>query len=213
MAFQSDMAFQWRPGRKYIPAWQLAGLAYEATTGNAIKSIGTGTPSATNLCVVEVNTSGVTGINMQTADNSVCHLMEVPADMDPAYPLYAKVYWTANNVAGSTDWELFYKAFKPGTTVLGTAEAATAFTRVGAAQTMAAVAYTLMATPEMYVKGGSLADSTELIQLTVQMHALVTITTVFLIGVSLRYTPKRLLGTGMLHEAKPATYITSNKYT
>ena len=202
-----------RPGRLYIPASNFSGIAYEATTGNAIKSIGTGTPDATNMAVNEVNTSGITGILLKTADNTVCHLMEVPSDMDLTYPIYTSVYWTANNTSGSTDWEMFYKVFAPGTTVLGTAEAATAMSKVGAAQTMAAVAYTLMRTPEMRVNGGAMPDTTELIQWTVQMHALVTITLPFFIGLNIRYTRKLLQYGSMRAEAKAATYIASEKYS
>ena len=210
---KSDKEILWRPGRIYIPAGQFSGLAYEATTGNAIKSIGTGTPSASNLVLGEVNTSGITGLALNTADNTVCHLMEVPADMDLQFPLYTSLYWTANNTSGSVDWEMFYKAYIPGTTVLGSAEAATAMSKVGAAQTMAAVAYTLMRTPEMKIFGKVFPDTTELIQLTVQMHALVTITAPFLIGMAIRYTPKRLAGMGGVVESKAPLYIGSNKFS
>jgi hypothetical protein len=209
----ADQNISWRPGRIYIPAWQLAGIGYEATGAANIKSIGTGTPSSTNLITAEINTSGITAINMTTTDNSVCHLMEVPADLDLKYPIYASVYWTANNTSGSCDWELFYKVFVPGATVLGSAEAATAMDRVGAAQTMAGVAYTLMRTPEMAIYGSKLPKNTELIQWTIQMHALVTITTVSLVGLAIRYTPRRMAYTdGMASEAKAPTYLASNVY-
>jgi hypothetical protein len=107
---------------------------------------------------------------------------------------------------------MFYKAFIANSTVLGSAEAATAFDKVGAAQTMAGVAYTMMRTPEMRINGAKFPDTTEMVQFTVQMHALATITTVTFVGLGLRYTPKRLLGnTGMQKEAKAPTYINSNK--
>jgi hypothetical protein len=78
---------------------------------------------------------------------------------------------------------------------------------------MAGVAYTLMRTPEARINGAKFPDTTEVIQFTVAMGALVTITTTFFVGLSLRYTPKRLQGnTGMLMPAKPAAYIMSNKY-
>lgn len=208
-----DKELLWRPGRLYIPAWQFSGLAYEATTGNAVKSIGTGTPDATNLAVNEVNTSGVTGMLLKTADNTVSHLLEVPYDMDLSQPIYPSIYWTANNTSGSCEWILFHKAFIANTTVLGTAEAATALDKVIGAHTMAGVAYTMMRTPEGRINGSKFADTTELIQITVQMHALTTITLPFLIGMALRYTPKRLRGPdGMGRPAKPASYIASNKY-
>ena len=209
----SDYNAMWRPGRIYIPAWQLAGLDYEATGAADIKSIGTGTPSASNLNFAEINTSGITGIQMTTAANSVNHLMEIPADMDLNYPIYVSVYWTANNTSGSVDWNLAYKAFAPNSTVLGSGEAATAFSSDPAAHTMAGVAYTLMRTPEGRINGGALADTTELIQLAIIMNALVTITTVFLVGIAIRYTPHRLYAGSMSTEAKAPTYIGGQKYS
>ena len=208
-----DAQFVWRPGRIYIPAWQFAGLDFEATGANDIKSTGTGTPSATNLIVAEINTSGITGINMLTAANSVNHLLEVPSDLDPSQPIYASVYWTANNTSGSVDWNLFYKLFTGNSTVLGSAEAAVAFTNDPAAHTMAGVAYTLMRTPEARIPGGTIGDTTELLQLAVVMNALVTITTPFFVGLALRYTPRRLWGPdGMGHEAKAPTFIVGKTY-
>jgi hypothetical protein len=211
-AFKRDSQMWWRPGRLYIPAWQLSGIGYEATGAANVKSIGTGTPSATNMITAEVNTSGIVGLNFTTADNTVSHLMEIPADMDLSRPIYTSLYWTANNTSGSVDWEMFYKAFIANSTVLGSAEAATAFDKVGAAQTMAGVAFTTMRTPEMRIYGGKLPDTTELIQFTIQMHALVTITTVTLLGLAIRYTPHRLYYDPMTVEAKAPTYIGSSKY-
>ena len=211
--FARDSKFVWRPKRIYIPAWQFSGVGYEATTAAGIKTIGTGTPSDVNLIFSEINTSGISGILLTTADNSINHLMEVPADMDLSFPVYTSVYWTANNTSGSADWEMFYKVFIPGTTVLGTAEAATAMSKVGAAQTMAGVAYTLMRTPEMRIYGGAIADTTELLQLKVQMHALVTITSVVFLGLAIRYTPRALMYDGMRQEAKAPISIASNKYS
>ena len=208
-----DATFVWRPGRIYIPAWQFAGVAYEATTGNAIKSIGTGTPDATNLALNEVNTSGITGMLLKTTDNSVNHLMQLPGDFDPSKPMHFQVYWTSNNTTGSVDWEMFYKVFIPGTTVLGTAEAATAMDVVGAAQTSPGVAYTVSETPRMSIYGGKIAETTTLIQLTVQMHALVTITLPFFLGLGVIYTPRRLWGPdGMTQEAKAPTFPVGKTY-
>jgi hypothetical protein len=201
-----------RPGRIYIPAWQFSGLEYEATTAADIKSGGTGTPSDVNMNITEVNTSGITGINFTTVDNSINHLMEFPCDMDMTYPLYASVYWTANNTSGSTEWVLFYKTYQAGSTALGSAEAASTFSKVIGAQTMAGVAYTLMRTPEARLNGGAFADNKELLQIKVQMHALVTITTTIFIGLALRYTRKMLQYGSMRTEAKPATYFLSDKY-
>lgn len=211
--FYSDKPFEWRPGRRYIPAWQFAGLDYEATGAADIKSTGTGTPSSTNLIVTEINTSGVTGINMTTAGNSLCHLLEIFADMDIAKAIYFSVYWTANNTSGSTDWDVFYKAIVPNTTVLGPAEAATALTTGVATQTMAGTAFTVMRTAEGVLAGGTLAENVEQLNLTVVMNALVTITTTTFVALALRYSPRRLRGPdGMAREAKAPIALASKIY-
>jgi hypothetical protein len=210
----SDKQFEWRPRRIYIPVSQFSGLAYEATTGNAIKSIGTGTPDATNLAINEVNTSGIVGMLFKTADNSVNHLMEIPHDMDVQKPVYTSLYWTSNNTSGSVDWEMFYKLFIPGTTVLGTAEAAVAMDTVGAAMTSPGVAYTISRTPEFVINAGKILESTELIQFTVTMHALVTITAPLLLGMTIRYSPRQLRGPdGMSKEAKKPIAIAAKQYS
>ena len=201
-----------RPGRVYIPASNFSGIAYDPTVVIQLRSVGTGIAATGNLELVEVNTSGVTGINFTTAANSINHLMEVPADLDLSFPIYTSVYWTANNVAGSTDWRILYKPFIANSTVLGSAEAATATDKLGAAHTMAGVAFTLMRTPEMRIDGGRLPDTTELLQLKVQMNALVTIATTFFIGLEVRYTRKFLQYGSMKAEAKAATFIASEKY-
>lgn len=210
--FKRDSGFWWRPGRIYIPAWQFAGLDYETTTGTDIKSVGTGTPSATNMILAEINTSGVTGINLNTADNTICHLMEVPYDMDLSFPVYFSIWWTANNTSGTVDWTVFHKAIVRDSTVLGSAEAATALDSVIPVDTMAGVAYTMMRTDEGRMNGGKLADTTEMLNLTVRMHALTTITVPFFVGLSIRYTPHRMYYGSMKVEAKAPHYIAGKTY-
>lgn len=207
---RSDQEMLWRPARIYIPAWQFSGLDYEATTATDIKSIGTG--AANDTAIVEINTSGVTAINMTAAANSVDHLMIVPADMDISKNIYFRVYWTANNTSGTTTWAVAYKKYVAGTTVLGTAVAATALDKVILVQTMAATAYTIMQTGEGILKPAvtPIAENVELLQLDVALEALATITTASFLGLEIRYTPKRMWGPdGMLAEAKPKTYIAS----
>ena len=139
--------------------------------------------------------------------------MEVPDDMDVQKPVYTSLYWTSNNTTGSVDWEMFYKLFIPGTTVIGTAEAATAMDTVGAAMTSPGVAYTVSRTPEFVINAGKILETTELIQWTVQMHALVTITAPLLLGMCIRYSRRALRGPdGMAKEAKKPIAIASKQY-
>ena len=205
---RSDNEVIWRPARIYIPAWQFSGLDYEATTANDIKSMGTG--AANDTAIAEINTSGVTALNMITT-NSVEHLLALPYDMDISKNIYFRVYWTANNTSGSAIWTILYKKFVAGTTVLGTAVAATALDTTIASQTMAGTAYTLMQTAEGVLKpaASAIAENVEMLQLDVS-PALTTITTASFLGLEIRYTPKRMWGPdGMFQEAKVKTYIAS----
>ena len=69
MKFNNDRQFVWRPDGVVIPFQCFAGLDYEATTANDIKSIGAG--AANDTSVIEIGTSGVTGLKMTAAGNSV----------------------------------------------------------------------------------------------------------------------------------------------
>lgn len=206
---KGDKEILWRPGRIYIPAWQFTGLDYEATTATDIKSIGTGAANDTGL--VEINTSGITGLSMGANANSVETLLQIP-DWDKAFNIYFRVWWTANNTSGTCTWDVLYKKFVADTTVLGSAVSATALTTAIGADTMAGVAYTLMRSPEGVLAGGTLDDNVEVIQLGVVRTGVTTITTPYFVGLDIRYTPKRLQGQGSLIPAKPALYIGSNKY-
>lgn len=210
MTIKADKEILWRPGRIYIPAASFSGLDYEVTTATDIKSMGTG--AANDTALVEVNTSGITGISMGANANSVEHFMMIP-DWDKQFNIYFRVWWTANNTSGSCTWDVLYKVFQPDSTVLGTAVSATALSTAIGADSMAAVAYTMMRSPEGKLNGGVLGDTTEAIQLGVVRTTVTTITTPFLLGLEIRYTPKRLQGQGSLVESKPAAYIGSNKYS
>ena len=118
-----DTSFMWRPKRIYIPAWQFSGLDYETTTATDVKSIGAG--SGNDMTIGEVNSSNITGLFMGANGDTVEHLMAVPGDMDLKYPIYFRVWWTANNTSGSVLWKVFYKTHIANSTVIGTGTAAT----------------------------------------------------------------------------------------
>jgi len=205
-----DSGAWWRPGRLYIPAWQFSGQVYEPTATAGIKGAGTG--AATEVASVEINTSGITASNFTANLNSLEHLLAVPADMDLKYPIYFSVVWTANNTSGSVTWDVLYKAFTANSTVLGTAVSATALSKTIGAHSMAGVAFTTMVTPEGRLNGGTLGDFVEYLQLGVVRTTAATITTASFLGLNVRYTPHRYVYGSMLHEAKAATYIASDKY-
>lgn len=207
----SDKGFEWRPGRIYIPAWSFAGLDYEVTTATDIKSMGTG--AANDTSIIEINTSGVTAINMTANANSVETFIMIPFDLDIQKNIYFRVWWTANNTSGSVTWDVLYKPYIPDTTVLGTAVSATALTTAIGADTMAGVAFTMMRSPEGILGAGVLPETTEALQLGVVRTTVATITTASFLGLEIRYSPRRLRGPdGMAREAKSPTSIASKHY-
>jgi len=206
-----DSHVVWRPGRIYIPAWQFAGLDYEITTATDIKSMSTG--AANDTSIIEINTSGVTALNLTANANAVDHFMAIPGDMDLSQPLYFSVVWTANNTSGSATMAVLYKPYVKDTTVLGSAPAATALSTAIPLKNMAGVAFTVMVTDEGKLNGGVLPETTEYLQLGVSRTTVATITTVSFIGLNIRYTPKRFWGPdGMGHEAKAPTFIGGKTY-
>ena len=208
----SDKSFEWRPGRIYIPAWNFAGLDYEVTTVIDIKSMSTG--AANDTAIVEINTSGITALNFTANLNALDTFLMLPFDMDIQKPIYFRVWWTANNVAGSVTWDVLYKSFIPGTTVLGTAVSATVLTTAIGAQTMAATAFTVMRTPEGILGAGTLLETCEALQLGVVRSTAATITTASFLGLELRYSPRRMRGPdGMAREAKNPVAIASKQYS
>lgn len=207
---KQDKEILWRPGRLYIPAWQFSGLDYEATTAIDIKSMGTG--AANDTAVAEINTSGVTGVSFGANANSLEHFLAVPYDMDLKHPIYFSAVWTANNTSGSVTWDVLYKRYVANSTVLGSAVSATVLDKTLGLQSMAGVAYTVMVTGEGRLNGGTLANDTEYLQLGVVKTTVATITTAYLIGLNIRYTPKRLVGQGSLTPAKPNLFITSDTF-
>ncbi len=207
---KSDKELLWRPERVYIPAWHFQGLDYETTTTTDIKSVGVG--AGNDLAIAEVNTSNVTGVAFGANADTLEHFLLLPTHLDKAFPVYFRVWWTANNTSGSVTWDVLYKSYVANSTVLGSGAATTALSTAIGANNMAGVAFTVMRTAEGKLNGGTLADNVEALQLSVKRTAATTVTSAIFLGLELRYTPKRLQGQGALVEAKPALYISSNKY-
>ena len=208
----SDKGLEWRPGRLYIPAWSFAGLDYETTTATDIKSMSTG--AANDTAIVEINTSGITALNFTANANALDTFIMMPFDMDIQKNIYFRVWWTANNTSGSVTWDVLYKPYIPNSTVLGTAVSATALTTTIGAHTMAAVAFTVMRTPEGILGGGTLLETCEALQFGVVRTTATTITTASFLGLELRYSPRRLRGPdGMAREAKNPVAIASKQYS
>jgi hypothetical protein len=68
-----------------------------------------------------------------------------------------------------------------------------------------------MVTTEGRIDGGRLGENTEYLQLDVSRVSVATITVVSFLGLNIRYTRKFLQYGSMKAEAKPNTYIASEK--
>lgn len=214
--WKRDSNFMWRPGRVYVPVVQFTGLAYEATGAAGIKSVGAGTPSATNLKTTEIGTTGMVGLVLEAAGNSVMHNMLLPYDYDRSYPMYARVHWSSGSstTADTIDWLIQYTPIVLNTTVL--IDPATALDKTIAQDTVpVASANVWCVTDWGRINASKFEDNVEAITFEVEMDAFAAGLTEakHLLGLELRYTPKRLLyGDGMVAEAKAATYMLSSKF-
>lgn len=214
--FKRDSNFMWRPGRVYVPVWQFSGLAYEATGAAGVKSVGAGTPSATNLKLTEIGSTGLVGLVLETAGNSVMHSMVLPFDYDRSFPMYLRVHWSSGSTdtADTITWLVQYTPIVLNTTAI--IDPATALDSTIAQDTVpVATANIWCATEWGRINANKFDDNVEAMTFEVEMDAFAVglSEAKHLLGLELRYTPKRLLyGDGMAVEAKPATYMLSNKF-
>ena len=213
---KQDKELRWRPGRVYVPVGQFSGLAYEATGAAGIKSVGAGTPSATNLALTEIGTTGLVGLVMEAAGNSVMHSMLLPYDYDTLMPMYLRVHWSSQSLttADTIGWLVQYTPITLGVTAI--IDPATALTTVIPQDTVSvAVANTWEATGWGKIGANVIGQRVEAITFEVEMDAFAAgLTEVkHLLGLELRYTPRRLAGPdGMFAEAKGTNFMLGKSY-
>ena len=195
-----DSQVWWRPGRLYRPAYNMQGLYINTN----LVSLGTGTSTVQNL-----NSTTIASLHTGATGNTVCDFIELPYDIDVSKHIYFSVDWCASGTSGSLTPTIKYTPYVVGTTAFITP--ATALDSVMVAQTTAGVAYTLTRSAEGFIAPNILNDNVEFLGLQFTL-TLATLTTVEMLGYTIRYTPKRLYYDGMLHDAKAPTYIGSNKY-
>jgi hypothetical protein len=211
---RSDAQVVWRPGRIYIPVWQFQGIQQVALDGNAANVdtvlISAGTTAAP---LTEVNGTGNMGLLMNTDGMEVNHTMQLPYDFDSKFPLYVRVHWVSGSadVADTVAWIVRYLKIVPNVTAL--ISAATALDTTIAVDTQpVATAYTWAVTEWGAIdpRVTAIADTVELIEWEVEMDTKDSDMSeaLLLMGLELRYTPKRLWGAdGMQHEAKAMTTL------
>lgn len=217
---------QWRPGRVWLPATQFTGVAVGAINeggsgnfayGEKLEGSHTGAPIGK-----EISTFGVNGMLLDTAADEVNTYMPLPYDMDITKPVYARVHWTSGSTdtADTVTWKVWYRKLVLNTTAIAAAgnTGGTALDTVIAAQDVpVAAAYTWCATAWGILdpRSTAIADNVEGVIWSVELDAFDAGLTEdkFLLGLELRYTPKRLAGVdGMPIEAKAGTKTFSKEY-
>jgi hypothetical protein len=212
---KSDKELLWRPGRLFIPA-QNMDWKYEATGAAGVKSAGAGTPSATNLAYTEIGSTGIVGCLFEAAGNSVMGHTQLPYDYDRDHPMFMRVHWSS----GSTDtadtilWLVQYTPIVPNVTAI--IDPATALDTVIATDTVPVATANIWCTTEWgKIIAGKFAKEVEALTFEVEMDAFAGGLTEakHLLGLELRYTPKRLQGVdGMPQAAKATTHMLGKAY-
>lgn len=203
-----DSAIVWRPGRIFLPAVNFSSILLDA-------GVHSGAP-----VLAEVSTFGVTGVLMDTAADEINTYLTLPDDLDLSKRIYARVHWTSGStdVTDTVTWKVWYKPLIFNTTAIEAIgnTGGTALDKVIAAQDVpVATAYVWVATEEGYIDAGKLPETTGALLLSVELDAFDAglAEAKLLLGLELRYTPRRLWGPdGMPQEAKAPTFIGGKTY-
>ena len=216
-----DAELLWRPERLFIPALFFTGMTTVAINeggatahaqGATWASAHTSTPIAK-----EISTIGHVGLLMNTDGMEVTHYMTLPYSFDITQPLHVRLHWTngGTDVADTALFKVRYTKIVPNTTAiidvatdLDTA-IATDTTPVATANTWAATEWGILDP-----KTTAIADNVEAILWEVEMDTKDSDMSedLWLLGMELMWTPKRLAGVdGMPHAAKRGTYAFSKE--
>ena len=166
--------------------------------------------------VIEIGTSGVTGLKMTAAGNSVMHLFALPRTFDPKYSLRARLHWSSGSTdtADTIDWKILYTPIVYNVTAI--AAPATALDTVIPQDTVpVATANAHCVTAWGSISPNKLADNVEALLIEMEMDAFAVglSEAKHLLALELAWTPRRLYyGDGMAHPAKLPLYSASGKY-
>ena len=208
-----DADFTWRPGRIWLPVTNFSN--YVGAAG-ATAGAHTGAP-----VFQEISTFGVVSLLMDTAGDEANTFMPLPGDIDLSKRIYARVHWTSGSTdtADTVTWKVWYKALVFNTTAIlaiGNTGGVALDSVVPADDVPVATAYAWAVTEEGYLDAGKLPENTEALLWSVEMDAFDVGLSEdkFLLGLEIRYSPRRLWGPdGMSHEAKAPTYIAGKTYS
>lgn len=204
-----DSVLAWRPGRRFYPADKFSSVLLDA-------GVHTGAP-----VLAEVSTFGITGVLVDTAGDEINTYLPLPEDIDLSKRIYVRVHWTSGSVdiTDTVTWKVWYKPIVYNVTALAAIgnTGGTALDKVIAPDDVpAATAFAWAVTEEGYLDAGKLPESTEFMLWSIEMDAfdagLSEAKTI--LGLELRYTPRKLWGPdGMQHEAKAPIYTAGKTYS
>ena len=217
MLMKSDAEMLWKPGRVFIPAWNFS-LQQAALDGNAASADTVLISAASAANWEEINSLGVSGLDMSTDGEEVNTLQLLPYDLDRKRPVYVRVHYTtgSSDTADTVLWKVRYLKIVPNTTVIVSAATdldtavATHTLTVGTAYAWYATAY-----GAILPQATAIADNVEAIEWEVEMDtkAAGLSEDIFFLGLEVAYTPKRLYGPdGMRHPAKMPSYMLGDSY-
>lgn len=213
---KNDKELLWRPGRLYIPVAAFNGWTYEATGAAGVKSVGAGTPSATNKQFTEIGTTGAVGMLFEAAGDSMMGSTLLPYDFDTAHPMYVRVHWSSGSTttADTIDWLVQYTQIIPNVTAI--IDPATALSTVIAQDTVPVATANIWCTTEFgKINGGVFSNKAEIMTFEVEMDAFAAGLTEakHLLGLELVYTPRRMNGVdGRSMEAKRTTHMLGKSF-
>ena len=202
---RNDKDMVWAAAHHFIPVSGF-GWTYEATGAAGVKSVGAGTPAAANLNFIEIGATGVVGVVLTTAGDSMMGHWALPYDLDRRQPVYGRVHWSSGStdVADTIDWLVQFTAIVYNTTAI--IDPATALNFVIAQDTVpVATANIWCVTAFGRINADTFTDLVEGITLEVEMDAFAAglAEAKHLIGIEFMYTPRRMAGIdGMGYEAK-----------
>lgn len=216
-----DSHMVWRPGRIWLPAMNFTGITSVALDEGGMATFAAGAALAGTHSgapiTKEISTFGVNGVLMDTAADEVNTYMLLPGDIDLSKRIYARVHWCSGSTdtADTVTWKVWYKPLILNTTAvlaIGNTGGTALDKTIAAMDVPVATAYAWCTTAEGYLDAGKLPDTTGALLWSVELDAFDAGLTEdkFLLGLEIRYSPRRLWGpNGMLHEAKNTTYIAS----
>lgn len=176
-----DKNMEWLEKRVFIPAQGFQTFV----TGAGI--------SAGNPVFQEISTFGISGIQINQANDSISHVMMLPYDLDPTFQIRVRVWLTSSSTDGDAETiTVVHKLLGRGTAL---AAPATALDTAIPAYTFSSTAYALGITDFGVINANTVTTSHEAIVFDVASTMTnASANEISILGIEFCYTPRRLAG-------------------